>query len=110
MQTRHKKTKRRLVFENIASVVLMIITVFFAASALTALIISIEQVTVFVMKGRWINTYTNVYGNAWGVVLWHFLMIFLIISYWSLLEVFHPLVEPGSYPINQYLNEQNEDQ
>ncbi|MDR3241485.1 MAG: hypothetical protein LBT37_04880 [Lactobacillaceae bacterium] len=101
--SRQNKGIGRILLENIMSVILMIITVFFAASALTALIIVIEQVVVLIVKGRLINTYSNDYGNAWGVVMWHFLMIFLVISYWSLLEVFNPLVKKGEYDMEEYL-------
>ncbi|WP_057755667.1 hypothetical protein [Weissella kandleri] len=98
----HKSILRRSL-ENIASILLMIVMVFFAALALTALIIFVEEVIIFIVKGRLINTYTNVYGNAVGVVGWHFLIVFFIVAYWSLLDVFHPLVYKGEYDIAQYL-------
>ncbi|MFL1695842.1 hypothetical protein ACJQWY_03390 [Weissella kandleri] len=98
----HKSILRRSL-ENIASILLMIVMVFFAALALTALIIFVEEVITFIVKGRLINTYTNVYGNAVGVVGWHFLIVFFIVAYWSLLDVFHPLVYQGEYDTAQYL-------
>lgn len=98
----HKSILRRSL-ENIASILLMIVMVFFAALALTALIIFVEEVITFIVKGRLINTYTNVYGNAVGVVGWHFLIVFFIVAYWSLLDVFHPLVYQDEYDTAQYL-------
>jgi hypothetical protein len=68
----------------------MIFGVIFAGIALTALIVFVEEVVVFIWKGRLINSYTNTYGNAVYVLFWHWLLIFLFISYWAALDVFLP--------------------
>lgn len=90
--------------EHIISVILMVIMVLCAALALTILIVLVEEIVVFIEKGRLINTYTNVYGNALGVIGWHFLIIFFIVAYWSLLDVFYPRVPKDKYDVKHYLD------
>jgi len=37
-----------------------------------------------------INTYTNIYGNAWATVFWHFIVVFSLVAFWSALDTFVP--------------------
>lgn len=75
---------------QILSGLLMFGAVAVASISLTALIMAVEEITVFIWKHRWINTYQNNYGNAWAVVFWHISLIFLSIAYWAALDVFIP--------------------
>ena len=60
------------------------------SNCLTALIIGIEELIALVVVQRPINTYTNVYGNALQTVLWHFLIVFSLVSFWSAVDTFIP--------------------
>ena len=75
---------------HIASFILLTGAVLAAAIALTALIIGIEELIALVVVQRPINTYTNVYGNALQTVLWHFLIVFSLVSFWSAVDTFIP--------------------
>jgi hypothetical protein len=76
--------------QHIASFILLTAAVLAAAIALTALIIGIEELIALVVVQRPINTYTNVYGNALQTVLWHFLIVFSLVSFWSAVDTFIP--------------------
>lgn len=107
LQHQNKRWWQQMI-EHLISMILMVVMVLCAALALTILIVLIEEIVVFIEKGRLINTYTNVYGNALGVIGWHFLIIFFIVAYWSLLDVFHPRVQRGQYDVVQYLKINND--
>lgn len=76
--------------QHIASFILLTGAVLAAAIALTALIIGVEELTALIVVQRPINTYTNIYGNALQTVLWHFLIVFSLVSFWSALDTFIP--------------------
>ncbi|GEA94875.1 conserved hypothetical protein [Weissella viridescens] len=76
------------ILEHIASAILLVGTVLAAASALTALIIGIEELLAIIFTHHFINTYTNVYNNALQTVFWHFVIIFVVVAFWSLLDTF----------------------
>lgn len=76
------------ILEHIASAILLIGTVLAAATALTALIIGVEQLAAYAVTQHFINTYTNVYNNAFQTILWHFISIFVVVAFWSLLDTF----------------------
>ena len=76
--------------QHIASFILLTGAVLAAAIALTAFIIGIEELIALVVVQRPINTYTNVYGNALQTVLWHFLIVFSLVSFWSAVDTFIP--------------------
>lgn len=80
----------RWFLEHIASGILLLAVVLAATVALTALIITIEELVVLVIRRRLINTYTNIYGNAWTTILWHFLIIFIAVGFWSAIDTFIP--------------------
>lgn len=75
---------------QILSGLLMLGAVAVASISLTALIMAVEEVTVLIWKHRWINTYQNIHGNAWAVIFWHIILIFLSIAYWAALDIFIP--------------------
>ena len=76
--------------QYIASFILLTGAVLAAAIALTALIIGVEELIALIVVQRPINTYTNIYGNALQTVLWHFLIVFSLVSFWSALDTFIP--------------------
>ena len=76
--------------QHIASFILLTGAVLAAAIALTALIIGVEELIALIVVQRPINTYTNIYGNALQTVLWHFLIVFSLVSFWSTLDTFIP--------------------
>lgn len=76
--------------QHIASFILLTGAVLAAAISLTALIIGVEELIALIVVQRPINTYTNIYGNALQTVLWHFLIVFSLVSFWSALDTFIP--------------------
>ena len=76
--------------QHIASFILLTGAVLAASIALTALIIGVEELIALIVVQRPINTYTNTYGNALQTVLWHFLIVFSLVSFWSALDTFIP--------------------
>lgn len=74
--------------QHIASGFLLAGAVLAAAVALTILIIVLEEVIALIAVHRPINTYTNVYGNAILTVIWHFIIVFSLVAYWSALDTF----------------------
>lgn len=78
------------VLQHLASGVLLAGAVLAAAVALTSLIIAIEQLVALIFVHHTINTYTNVYGNAYQTIFWHFLIIFFLVAFWSALDTFTP--------------------
>jgi hypothetical protein len=92
-QVKHTTTKpwaMKWLAQHIASGILLAGAVLAAAAALTTLIIAVEELIVLVVSHRWINTYTNIYGNAVQAVAWHFLIVFFLVAFWSALDTFTP--------------------
>lgn len=82
------------ILQHILSAIFLFGAVCAAALALTALIIGIEELVVVIMTHHFINTYTNIYGNALQTVIWHFLIIFVFIGFWSALDTLMPAHKP----------------
>ena len=74
--------------QHLASFILLAGAILAAAIALTALIIGVEEIVALITMHKFINTYTNVYGNAWATVFWHFLVVFFLVAYWSAVDTF----------------------
>jgi len=89
----HKAAKAwslRWIAQHLASFVLLIGAVLAAAIALTALVIGVEEVITLIFAQRLINTYTNIYGNAWSTIFWHFTIVFSLVTFWSAVDTFIP--------------------
>lgn len=89
----HKAAKAwslRWIAQHLASLVLLIGAVLAAAAALTMMVIAVEEVIALVFAQRFINTYTNVYGNAWTTIAWHFVIVFSLVTFWSAVDTFIP--------------------
>jgi hypothetical protein len=80
----------RWIMQRLGSAILLIGAVTAAAVALTTLIIAVEELLSLIVLQRTINTYTNVYGNAFQTVLWHYLIVFIIVAFWAALDTFVP--------------------
>lgn len=80
----------RWIMQHLGSAILLIGAVTAAAVALTTLIIGVEELISLILLQRPINTYTNVYGNAFQTVLWHFLIVFVVVAFWAGLDTFTP--------------------
>lgn len=80
----------RWIMQRLGSAVLLIGAVTAAAVALTTLIIAVEELISLIVLQRTINTYTNVYGNAFQTFLWHYLIVFIIVAFWAALDTFVP--------------------
>lgn len=76
--------------QHVASFILLAGAVLAAAIALTALIIAVEEIVALITMQHLINTYTNIYGNAWPTALWHFIVFFSLVAFWSSLDTFVP--------------------
>lgn len=88
----HKTAKAwslRWIAQHLASFILLIGAVL-AAAVLTVLVIAVEEVIALVFAQRLINTYTNVYGNAWTTIAWHFVIVFSLVTFWSAVDTFIP--------------------
>ncbi|CAM4255412.1 hypothetical protein [Weissella hellenica] len=89
----HKAAKAwslRWIAQHLASLILLIGAVLAAAIALTALVIGVEEIIALIFAQRFINTYTNVYGNAWLTIFWHFTIVFSLVTFWSAVDTFIP--------------------
>jgi len=80
----------RWLLQHIGSFFLLIGAVTAAAVVLTTLIIAVEEVISLIAVQRPINTYTNVYGNAAQTIVWHFLIVFIVVTFWAALDTFVP--------------------
>ncbi len=76
------------IIEHITSGFLLIFVILISTGMVTFLIISIEELVVFIIKHRLINTYSNVYNNSLETVLWHFCIVLTIIGFWSAIDTF----------------------